>query len=80
VRPQEVDLVAIKVDEEVPLEGRFDLQGDPRAAFDLLSGCPGPMETGAREAVDVEVLEESLPAQNLRVRRGVLPQDLELDL
>src|SRR6266545_3971774 len=80
--PQLCSLLPVEIDEVVFPERRLDLEGDQRASRDLRTGLPRDVRTGAREGINVDMLQRDglLSREDLGVGRSVLLDDLELNL
>jgi len=77
--PQLCRLLPVEIDEVAFPEWRLDLEGDQRASRDLRAGLPRDVRTGAREGIDVDMLQRDglLSREDLGVGRSVLLDDLE---
>lgn len=78
--PERRHLVGREVDEEVLLEGRLNEEGVEGTARHVLACGARDVDAGAGEGIDVDMVETAPAREDRRVRGGVLPDDLELDL
>src|SRR5258708_38609259 len=81
-RAKGVDLGRLRVNEEVVLERGLRQEGVERTTEDIVPGGLGDVHPAAGKGVDVDMVERGLllRGDDRRIGRGVLANDIQLDL